>query len=79
MLIDWHRKGENCAGGHVKAWLTADPSVYSEADAYMQMCSTLRTANEFLRKRADTAKPKDLMKYIRRAAELPPEIADERA
>ncbi len=40
--------------------------------------STLRTASEFLRQRSGTAKPRDLVKFLRRAPKLPPIEGDER-
>jgi hypothetical protein len=37
-----------------------------------------RTASEFLRQRAGTAKPKDLVKFLRRAPKVAPTKGDER-
>jgi hypothetical protein len=38
----------------------------------------LRTASEFLQQRAGSAKPKDLIKYLRRAPKVDPVKGDER-
>ena len=47
------------------------------AAAVAEKVGTLRTANEFLRRRAGSAKPKDLMKFLRRAPKVPPMAGDE--
>jgi len=49
------------------------------ASAVAEKVGTLRTASEFLRQRAGTAKPKDLVKFLRRAPKAPPIEGDERA
>ena len=49
------------------------------AAAVAEKVGTLRTAHEFLQERAGTAKPKDLLKYLRRAPKVPPSKDDERA
>jgi hypothetical protein len=41
------------------------------ADAVADKVGTLRTAREFLQQRAGSAKPKDLIKYLRRAPKVP--------
>jgi len=38
----------------------------------------LRTASEFLQQRAGSARPKDLVKYLRRAPKVDPVKGDER-
>ena len=48
------------------------------AAAVAEKVGTLRAAHEFLRERAGTAKPKDLLKYLRRAPKAPPVKGDER-
>lgn len=45
------------------------------AAAVAEKVGCLRTAKEFLRERAGTAKPKDMLRYLRRAPKVPP--ADE--
>jgi hypothetical protein len=47
------------------------------AAAVAEKVGTLRTADEFLRQRAGTAKPKDLLKFLRRAPKAPPIAGDE--
>ena len=47
------------------------------AAAVAEKVGTLRTASEFLRQRSGTAKPKDLVKFLRRAPKLPPIEGDE--
>lgn len=42
------------------------------AAAVAEKEGTLRTADEFLRQRAVTAKPKALLKFLRRAPKVPP-------
>jgi hypothetical protein len=49
------------------------------AAAVAEKVGTLRTASEFLRQRAGTAKPKDLVKFLRRAPKVAPIKGDERA
>ena len=46
------------------------------AAAVAEKVGCLRTAKEFLRERAGTAKPKDMLKYLRRAPKAPPADAD---
>ena len=41
------------------------------AAAVAEKVGCLRTAKEFLRERAGTAKPKDMLKYLRRAPKVP--------
>lgn len=48
------------------------------AAAVAEKVGTLRTASDFLRQRASTAKPKDLLKYLRRAPKVAPTKGDER-
>ena len=48
------------------------------AAAVAEKVGTMRGAREFLQQRAGVAKPKDLMKYIRRAPKVPPVKGDER-
>ena len=48
------------------------------ADAVADKVGTLRTAREFLQQRAGSAKPKDLIKYLRRAPKVAPVVGDER-
>jgi hypothetical protein len=43
------------------------------------MSKNLRTASEFLRQRAGTANPKNLVKFLRRAPKAAPIKGDERA
>ncbi len=40
------------------------------AAAVAEKVGCLRTAKEFLRERAGTAKPKDMLKYLRRASKV---------
>jgi hypothetical protein len=47
------------------------------AAAVAEKVGTLRTANEFLLQRAGTAKPRDLVKFLRRAPKVPPVKGDE--
>jgi hypothetical protein len=47
------------------------------AAAVAEKVGTLRTADEFLRQRAGSAKPKDLVKFLRRAPKAPPVAGDE--
>lgn len=46
------------------------------AAAVAEKVECLRTAQEFLRERMDTMKPKDLLEYLRRAPETAPEAED---
>jgi hypothetical protein len=48
------------------------------AVAVAEKVGTLRTASEFLQQRAGIAKPKDLMKYLRKAPKVVPVKGDER-
>jgi hypothetical protein len=48
------------------------------ASAVAEKVGTLRTASEFLRQRAGAAKPKDLVRFLRRAPKAPPVEGDER-
>ncbi len=48
------------------------------ASAVAEKVGTLRTAGEFLRQRAGAAKPKDLVRFLRRAPKAPPIEGDER-
>jgi hypothetical protein len=47
------------------------------AAAVAEKVGTLRTADEILRQRAGSAKPKDLLKFLRRAPRIPPVAGDE--
>jgi len=48
------------------------------AAAVAEKVGALRTASEFLQQRAGSAKPKDLIKYLRRAPKVDPVKGDER-
>jgi hypothetical protein len=48
------------------------------AAAVAEKVGALRTAGEFLQQRAGSAKPKDLIKYLRRAPKVDPIKGDER-
>jgi hypothetical protein len=48
------------------------------AAAVAEKVGTMRTASEFLQQRAGTAKPRDLLKYLRRAPKASPTKGDER-
>jgi hypothetical protein len=48
------------------------------AAAAAEKVRALRTASEFLQQRAGSAKPKDLIKYLRRAPKVDPVNGDER-
>jgi hypothetical protein len=48
------------------------------AAAVAEKVGALRTASEFLQQRAGSAKPKDLIKYLRRAPKVAPIKGDER-
>ena len=47
------------------------------ASAVAEKVGSLRTASEFLRQRAGGAKPKDLLRYLRRAPRVAPVQGDE--
>jgi hypothetical protein len=46
------------------------------AAAVAEKVGCLRTAREFLRERAGTGKPKDMLKYLHRAPKVPPADQD---
>ena len=46
------------------------------AAAVAEKVARLRTAQEVLRKRAGTAKPKDMLKHLHRAPKAPPSAED---
>lgn len=46
------------------------------AAAVAEKVGTLRTAREFLRQRSRSAKPKDMLKYLRRAPKIAPDAKD---
>jgi hypothetical protein len=48
------------------------------AAAVAEKVGSIRTASDFLRTRAGSAKPKDMMKYLRRAPRVAPTTGDER-
>ena len=48
------------------------------AAAVAEKVGALRTASEFLHPRAGSARPKDLIKYLRRAPKVDPVKGDER-
>ena len=48
------------------------------AAAVAEKVGTIRTAREFLHERAGTARPKDMLKYLKRAPNVAPEPGDER-
>jgi hypothetical protein len=48
------------------------------ASAVAEKVGTLRTASAFLKQRAGSAKPKDLIKFLRRAPKVAPVKGDER-
>ncbi len=48
------------------------------AAAVAEKVGALRTASEFLQQRAGSARPKDLIKYLRRAPKMDPVKGDER-
>ena len=48
------------------------------AAAVAEKVGTIRTARDFLRQRAGSATPKDMMKYLRRAPKVAPTPGDER-
>lgn len=45
--------------------------------AVAEKVGCLRTARDFLRERAGTTKPKDMLKYLRGAPKLPPSAEDQ--
>ena len=57
---------------------TASSTSAGIAAAVAEKVGTLRTAREFLQQRAGSAKPKDLIKYLRRAPKVAPVVGDER-
>ena len=46
------------------------------AAAVAEKVGSLRAADDFLRERAGTAKPKDMLKYLRRAQKVAPNADD---
>ena len=46
------------------------------AAAVAEKVGSLRTARDFLRTRAGSAKPKDMLKYLRRAPKVTPDTDD---
>lgn len=48
------------------------------AAAVAEKVGCLRTAKEFLRERAGTTRPKDMLKYLRRAPKVAPAADDQR-
>jgi hypothetical protein len=46
------------------------------AAAVAEKVGSLRAADDFLRERAGTAKPKDMLKYLRRAPKVAPNADD---
>jgi hypothetical protein len=48
------------------------------AAAVAEKVGSIRTASDFLRTRAGSAKPRDMMKYLRRAPKVAPMTGDER-
>jgi hypothetical protein len=49
------------------------------AAAVAEKVGSIRTAREFLRTRAGSAEPKDMIKYLRRAPKTAPVAGDERS
>lgn len=47
------------------------------AAAVAEKVECLRTAREFLRERAGSAKPKDMLKYLRQAPKIRPSAEDQ--
>ncbi len=47
------------------------------AAAVAEKVGTMRTASEFLQQRAGAAKPRDMLKYLRRAPKVAPTKGDE--
>jgi hypothetical protein len=48
------------------------------AAAVAEKVGSLRTAQDFLRERAGSAKPRDMLKYLRRAPKVAPNVEDAR-
>jgi hypothetical protein len=48
------------------------------AAAVAEKVGSIRTAREFLHERAGSAKPADMVRYLRRAPKVAPDVADER-
>jgi hypothetical protein len=48
------------------------------AAAVAEKVGTIRTARDFLRERSGSARPRDMMKYLRRAPKVAPTADDER-
>jgi hypothetical protein len=48
------------------------------AAAVAEKVGSIRTARDFLRERAGSARPKDMMKYLRRSPKVAPTTGDER-
>jgi hypothetical protein len=48
------------------------------AAAVAEKVGTIRTVRDFLHERAGSAKPRDMMKYLRRAPKVAPTAGDER-
>ena len=48
------------------------------AAAVAEKVGTIRTARDFLRERSGSARPRDMMKYLRRAPKVAPTPGDER-
>jgi hypothetical protein len=48
------------------------------AAAVAEKVGSIRTAHDFLHQRAGSAKPRDMMKYLRRAPKVAPTAGDER-
>jgi hypothetical protein len=48
------------------------------AAAVAEKVGTIRTARDFLHERSGSAKPRDMMKYLRRAPKVAPTAGDER-
>jgi hypothetical protein len=46
------------------------------AAAVAEKVGSLRAADDFLRERAGTAKPRDMLKYLRRAPKVAPDADD---
>jgi hypothetical protein len=46
------------------------------AAAVAEKVGSLRAADDFLRERAGSAKPKDMLKYLRRAPKIAPDADD---
>jgi hypothetical protein len=52
------------------------PTSVKKAAAVAEKVGSLRAADDFLRERAGTAKPKDMLKYLRRAPKVAPNADD---